>query len=95
MAPSIDWRDGLWRCGFTRNDLSPNLGTRINGLDLSDPPDVLTADNRCSLHRAGRDESRHHRRLHRIILIDDQPPIPGGTKPPGYQTQYDNQGAAS
>jgi taurine dioxygenase len=39
------------------------------------PGDVLMADNRCSLHRASEwDEAREVRRLHRIILIDDQRP---------------------
>jgi len=37
--------------------------------------DVLMSDNRCSLHRASEwDEARHVRRLHRIIMIDDQAP---------------------
>jgi taurine dioxygenase len=37
--------------------------------------DVAMTDNRCSLHRATEwDETRHHRRLHRIILLDDQRP---------------------
>jgi taurine dioxygenase len=41
--------------------------------------DVLMSDNRCSLHRATEwDENQHQRRLHRIILIDRQPPTPGG-----------------
>jgi taurine dioxygenase len=45
--------------------------------------DVLMADNRCSLHRATEwDEAAHRRRLHRIILIDDQPPLPGGLTQP-------------
>jgi taurine dioxygenase len=45
--------------------------------------DVLMADNRCSLHRATEwDEAAHQRRLHRIILIDDQPPLPGGATQP-------------
>ena len=40
------------------------------------PGDVLMSDNRCSLHRASEwDESRHTRRLHRIILIDDVRPV--------------------
>ncbi len=39
------------------------------------PGDVVMADNRCSLHRATEwDETRHQRRLHRIILLDDEPP---------------------
>jgi taurine dioxygenase len=37
--------------------------------------DVLMSDNRCSLHRASEwDEEHHVRRLHRIIMIDDQAP---------------------
>jgi taurine dioxygenase len=41
------------------------------------PGDVLMSDNRCSLHRATEwDEAVHQRRLHRIILIDDQAPVP-------------------
>ena len=37
--------------------------------------DVLMSDNRCSLHRASEwDEAQHVRRLHRIIMIDDQAP---------------------
>jgi len=37
--------------------------------------DVLMSDNRCSLHRASEwDETTELRRLHRIILIDDQRP---------------------
>jgi taurine dioxygenase len=37
--------------------------------------DVLMSDNRCSLHRASEwDEQAHARRLHRIIMIDDQAP---------------------
>jgi taurine dioxygenase len=39
------------------------------------PGDVLMSDNRCSVHRASEwDEATETRRLHRIILIDDQPP---------------------
>jgi taurine dioxygenase len=39
------------------------------------PGDVLMSDNRCSLHRASEwDEATETRRLHRIILIDDQRP---------------------
>jgi taurine dioxygenase len=39
------------------------------------PGDVLMSDNRCSLHRASEwDETAYRRRLHRIILIDDQRP---------------------
>jgi len=39
------------------------------------PGDVLMSDNRCSLHRASEwDEANETRRLHRIILIDDQRP---------------------
>ena len=39
------------------------------------PGDVLMSDNRCSMHRAGEwDEATQQRRLHRIILIDDQKP---------------------
>ena len=39
------------------------------------PGDVLMSDNRCSLHRASEwDEQHHVRRLHRIIMIDDQVP---------------------
>ncbi len=39
------------------------------------PGDVLMSDNRCSLHRASEwDEASATRRLHRIILIDDQRP---------------------
>jgi taurine dioxygenase len=39
------------------------------------PGDVLMSDNRCSLHRASEwDEAGETRRLHRIILIDDQRP---------------------
>jgi taurine dioxygenase len=39
------------------------------------PGDVLMSDNRCSLHRASEwDEENHIRRLHRIIMIDDQAP---------------------
>ena len=39
------------------------------------PGDVLMSDNRCSMHRASEwDEASEHRRLHRIILIDDQKP---------------------
>ena len=39
------------------------------------PGDVLMSDNRCSMHRASEwDEANERRRLHRIILIDDQPP---------------------
>jgi taurine dioxygenase len=39
------------------------------------PGDVLMSDNRCSMHRASEwDEVTEMRRLHRIILIDDQPP---------------------
>lgn len=45
--------------------------------------DVLMSDNRCSLHRATEwDEGRFQRRLHRIILIDEDPPVAGGTKGP-------------
>jgi taurine dioxygenase len=41
-----------------------------------EPGDVLMSDNRCSMHRASEwDETNERRRLHRIILIDDQPPI--------------------
>jgi taurine dioxygenase len=37
--------------------------------------DVLMSDNRCSMHRASEwDEATETRRLHRIILIDDQQP---------------------
>ena len=37
--------------------------------------DVLMSDNRCSIHRASEwDEEHHIRRLHRIIMIDDQAP---------------------
>jgi taurine dioxygenase len=40
------------------------------------PGDVLMSDNRCSMHRASDwDEAAELRRLHRIILIDDQPPV--------------------
>ncbi len=40
------------------------------------PGDVLMSDNRCSLHRASEwDEAAERRRLHRIILIDDQRPF--------------------
>jgi taurine dioxygenase len=43
--------------------------------------DVLMSDNRCSLHRATEwDEDSYQRRLHRIILIDDVPPIAGGQR---------------
>jgi taurine dioxygenase len=39
------------------------------------PGDVLMSDNRCSLHRASEwDEANHVRRLHRIIMVDDQAP---------------------
>ena len=39
------------------------------------PGDVLMSDNRCSLHRASEwDEATEVRRLHRIILIDEQRP---------------------
>jgi taurine dioxygenase len=39
------------------------------------PGDVLMSDNRCSMHRASEwDEEHHIRRLHRIIMIDDQAP---------------------
>lgn len=39
------------------------------------PGDVLMSDNRCSLHRATEwDETQYKRRLHRIILLDDQRP---------------------
>jgi len=39
------------------------------------PGDVLMSDNRCSLHRASEwDQGQHTRRLHRIILLDDQRP---------------------
>jgi taurine dioxygenase len=39
------------------------------------PGDVLMSDNRCSLHRASEwDEATQLRRLHRIILIDEQRP---------------------
>lgn len=39
------------------------------------PGDVLMSDNRCSLHRASEwDEGQYQRRLHRIILLDDQAP---------------------
>ncbi|MBV8413396.1 MAG: TauD/TfdA family dioxygenase [Alphaproteobacteria bacterium] len=39
------------------------------------PGDVLMSDNRCSLHRASEwDEAHYVRRLHRIIMIDDQAP---------------------
>jgi alpha-ketoglutarate-dependent taurine dioxygenase len=38
--------------------------------------DVLMSDNRCSMHRASEwDEAHETRRLHRIILIDDQAPL--------------------
>jgi taurine dioxygenase len=44
------------------------------------PGDVLMSDNRCSLHRATEwDESSHQRRLHRIIMVDDQRPVAAGT----------------
>jgi putative 2-oxoglutarate oxygenase len=37
--------------------------------------DVLMSDNRCSMHRASEwDEEHYVRRLHRIIMIDDQSP---------------------
>jgi taurine dioxygenase len=37
--------------------------------------DVLMSDNRCSMHRASEwDEEHYVRRLHRIIMIDDQAP---------------------
>jgi len=36
--------------------------------------DVLMSDNRCSMHRASEWDESHVRRLHRIILIDDQAP---------------------
>jgi taurine dioxygenase len=40
------------------------------------PGDVLMSDNRCSMHRASEwDEIVEQRRLHRIILIDDQKPV--------------------
>ena len=40
------------------------------------PGDVLMSDNRCSIHRASEwDEANEARRLHRIILIDDQRPF--------------------
>jgi taurine dioxygenase len=40
------------------------------------PGDVLMSDNRCSMHRASEwDEAAEQRRLHRIILIDNQRPI--------------------
>ncbi|MBM3523761.1 MAG: TauD/TfdA family dioxygenase, partial [Alphaproteobacteria bacterium] len=39
------------------------------------PGDVVMADNRCSVHRATEwDETRYKRRLHRIILLDDERP---------------------
>jgi len=39
------------------------------------PGDVLMSDNRCSMHRASEwDEETQVRRLHRIIMIDDQAP---------------------
>jgi taurine dioxygenase len=39
------------------------------------PGDVLMSDNRCSLHRATEwDETRHRRRLHRLILLDSVRP---------------------
>jgi taurine dioxygenase len=39
------------------------------------PGDVLMSDNRCSMHRASEwNEATETRRLHRIILIDDQQP---------------------
>lgn len=42
------------------------------------PGDVLMSDNRCSMHRATEwDEGTYQRRLHRIILIDEDPPIAG------------------
>jgi taurine dioxygenase len=38
--------------------------------------DVLMSDNRCSMHRASEwNEAAEQRRLHRIILIDDQPAV--------------------
>jgi alpha-ketoglutarate-dependent taurine dioxygenase len=37
--------------------------------------DVLMSDNRCSMHRASEwDEARHVRRLHRIIMLDNEAP---------------------
>jgi taurine dioxygenase len=40
------------------------------------PGDVLMSDNRCSMHRASEwDEATEQRRLHRVILIDDQKPL--------------------
>ena len=40
------------------------------------PGDVLMSDNRCSIHRASEwDEASAIRRLHRIIMIDDQAPF--------------------
>ncbi|CAN5664333.1 TauD/TfdA family dioxygenase [soil metagenome] len=40
------------------------------------PGDVLMSDNRCSMHRASEwDEDSYVRRLHRIIMIDDQAPF--------------------
>lgn len=40
------------------------------------PGDLLMSDNRCSLHRASEwDETKHKRRLHRIILIDEARPV--------------------
>lgn len=39
------------------------------------PGDVLMSDNRCSLHRASEwDEGKYSRRLHRIILLDEDRP---------------------
>jgi taurine dioxygenase len=39
------------------------------------PGDVLMSDNRCSIHRASEwDESSAVRRLHRIIMIDNETP---------------------
>lgn len=41
------------------------------------PGDILVSDNRCSLHRpTERDTERYgRRRLHRLIMLDDTPPV--------------------
>jgi taurine dioxygenase len=84
-------RDGLYLGGEWGSEIidgPPSLFGDLLGHMISpdfvyehrwQPGDVLMSDNRCSLHRATEwDEDSYQRRLHRIILIDKDPPIAGG-----------------
>ena len=86
-------RDGLYLGGEWGSEIEAADGDRLFSDLLShltgpdfvyehhwQPGDVLMSDNRCSMHRATEwDEASYQRRLHRIILIDDQAPVAGGT----------------